>query len=366
MLTVDAVVPFLLERGLIEERRIVDGALQVIDVSRKHHNFKLLGDDEPGFFLKQGVGREGAHAVDHEARLYEWFRMHPAADRLSELLPRCRLYDAGERTVVLDLVEDAQSLYEYHRRHRRLTQAIGRALGDSLATLHELTTPGLSATPSGQAVPERAAVFLLQHRPSLEARMTTSAGGLEVVRRIQRSEELCRALDRLHENWREPCVIHGDLRLDNCQLVAIAVRGRPPRVQFVDWEMGGVGDPAWDIGSIFAECLSAWLLSAPATRDSAPDDFLRLSRLPLQGIRPAMRAFWRSYVGRRQWDAETAAQWLERSVQYAGARLIQTACEEMQGRLRVPANVIYMVQLSWNVIERPREAATVLLGVSDA
>jgi aminoglycoside phosphotransferase (APT) family kinase protein len=158
-------------------------------------------------------------------------------------------------------------------------------------------------------------------------------------------------------------VIHGDLRWDNCQVV-VASAPRRPRVQFVDWETAGVGDPSWDIGSILAECLSTWLLSAPVTRDAPPDDFLRLARLPLEGTRPAMRAFWAAYVARRRWDDDTASQWLRRSMQHAGARLVQTACEETQGRLRVPANIVYMLQLSANVIERPVEAASVLLGLA--
>ena len=72
--------------------------------------------------------------------------------------------------------------------------------------------------------------------------------------------------------------------------------GSGPRVQFVDWEMAGVGDPCWDAGTVFSECLSTWLRSTPVTRETPPEDFLPLAGFPLRRMQPAMRSFWRSYA----------------------------------------------------------------------
>ena len=272
MLTVEGVVPFLLQRGLIQERLVVDDNLQVVDVSRRNHNFKLISDAGPGFFLKQGAPGEAALTVAHEAQLYRWFSTHPSAERLTPLLPRCRLYDAEQGTLVLELVEEGQSIHEYHRRHRQLPGTVGSALGDALGTLHRLTP---ASRASDEPVPGRSGRFLQLHRPDMDAFTTASSGGLEVLRLVQQSGELCGLLDGLHQEWWERCVIHGDLRWDNCQLASSASDVHGPRVQFVDWEMAGVGDPCWDAGTVFSECLSTWLRSTPVTRETPPEDFLR-------------------------------------------------------------------------------------------
>ena len=103
-----------------------------------------------------------------------------------------------------------------------------------------------------------------------------------MLRLVQRSGELCGLLDGLHQEWWERCVIHGDLRWDNCQLTSSAPDVQRPRVQFVDWEMAGVGDPCWDAGTVFSECLSTWLRSTPVTRETPPEDFLPLAGFPLR------------------------------------------------------------------------------------
>lgn len=364
MLSVETVVPYLLERGLLDGRLVADTDLQVVDVSRRNHNFKLLCEAGPGFFLKQGRGADTAGTVAHEARLYQWFAAHPEAAALAELLPQCRLYDGAQCTLVMELIPKAESLFQHQWRTRRVTADVGTALGRTLGTLHALTRSAASDGRDDDAVPGHAARFLLLHRPGLETVATASSASLELVSVVQQCQELAGVLDRLDQEWWPACLIHGDLRWDNCQVVH-RTAGGGPRVQFVDWEMSGLGDPRWDVGTVFSECLSAWLLSAPATANTAPAEFLSLARHPLRAMQPAMRAFWRAYVRRMEMDRATATDWLARCVQYAGARLVQTAYEDMRGAARLAASVVYMLQLSANVMERPLEAAAVLLGIAE-
>lgn len=59
-------------------------------------------------------------------------------------------------------------------------------------------------------------------------------------------------------------LIHGDVKLDN-----VLVESAGSRVVLVDWEMGGSGDPAWDLGALVGDLLSRWLVSAQV-RCAAP------------------------------------------------------------------------------------------------
>jgi hypothetical protein len=50
-------------------------------------------------------------------------------------------------------------------------------------------------------------------------------------------------------------------------------------------------------------------------------------------------------------------------MRYAGARLVQTAYEQMRWEIELTADMIYLLQLSLNVLHRPLEAAVQLLGI---
>jgi hypothetical protein len=51
---IDNIVEYLLDKGLIDDRVIVDGDIEVFDVSRKNGNIKILSKIGHSLFLKVG------------------------------------------------------------------------------------------------------------------------------------------------------------------------------------------------------------------------------------------------------------------------------------------------------------------------
>jgi len=54
---------------------------------------------------------------------------------------------------------------------------------------------------------------------------------------------------------------------------------------------------------------------------------------------------------------------LIRSVRYAGARLVQTAYEQGQTSSLLTSNIVVLLQLALNILQRPADAAFALLGI---
>ncbi len=135
-------------------------------------------------------------------------------------------------------------------------------------------------------------------------------------------------------------------------------------MKIVDWELSRLGDPCWDVGSFFGEYLTYWLLSIPVTGQDPPDRFLDLARYPLDKMRPAIRAFWSAYVsGSGLTDPGLHDAFLIRSVRYATARLVQTAYEQGQVSALLTGNIVVLLQLAFNILQRPEEASIALLGI---
>jgi hypothetical protein len=62
-------------------------------------------------------------------------------------------------------------------------------------------------------------------------------------------------------------------------------------------------------------------------------------------------------------DTETSEAWLLRSVRYAAAWLIQVAYEQSTSITQLSGNTLSLLQLSLNILRRPAEAASSLLGI---
>jgi len=347
------VAGYLLDRRLLSPRAVVHGGLRVTDTSRLNRVFVVTTEDGPCFVLKAADGADGA-GVAREAAVLERLA---AVDGLARWLPRLVVHDHAGGLIVFESARHARDLTRHHARGR-FSCALARDAGRALALLHALGPAVLDVEPTDP----RPALRL--HEPDLESIRGMSPAAIELTRIIQGSHELCAALDELAATWRYDAVIHGDIRWDNLVAVRRDASTRWTRLQLIDWELCGPGDPAFDIGAYLGEYLRAWLQSIPITDPEDPARLLAHAGLPLRRMRPVLRAFWSAYADHARATAPELSRRLRRASRFAGLRLLTAALEEAQGHDELRARVAYLVPLSRNVLRRPEEASAYLLGLS--
>jgi hypothetical protein len=350
------------EHGLATAGSIIRSDFKVIDVSRRHRNL-TVASDSGRYFLKQGTSPDKAAAIAHEAAIYRLLHDGTAASAFARYLPRLIGHDEQEQVLVLEWIEDARNLREYHARQGRFPRTVARAMGEALGLLHgRVTSTNGGAIASGSANSPPPWILSL-HRPGLGLYREASGANLELIRIVQQFPRFGELLDELRQDWTPTALIHRDLKWDNCLLRAGRLAPGESSLKIVDWELAGPGDPCWDVGSVFHDYLSFWLLSIPATGEMPPADFLKLARYPLENMHPALQAFWDAYARQMRLDGESERRWQVRAVRYAAARLLQTAFEQMQASTHLTGNVVCSLQLGMNMLERPGEAAIRLLGL---
>jgi aminoglycoside phosphotransferase (APT) family kinase protein len=362
-LTSREVVPYLREHDLISAQSIVDGDLVIVDASRRNRNFKVIREKGTSYLIKEGLGLRGDATVAHEAAVYQFLQSSPAGDGLERYLPTFYGYDPQADILVIELVRNAQNLREYHSQGSRFSQVLAAAIGDALGSLHRVPGVGAIEDRDGDGFTDKPPWILSVHRPYHGIFHDTSSAQIHLIKIIQQYPEFCAYLDGLREGWSADTLIHHDLRWDNCIVFGRQGSRRKTRLKIVDWELASLGDPCWDVGSVFNDYLSCWLLSIPIIGQATPDRFFELARYPLEKMQPAMRAFWQAYVRKMNLDSTTSAQWLVRAVEYVGARLVQTAFEQMRTSIQPTGNIVSSLQLSLNIMQRPQEAAVHLLGI---
>jgi hypothetical protein len=312
--------------------------------------------------VKHGIGPERIATVGNEASVYG-ILSSTAAREVRAYLPRIYGYDDAEHILILELLQDALNLREYHAMHRRIPVGIAGEMGAALATLHRSMELGRNPTADLQTLDRTAPWILFINQPDLRILQQISGANLELIKTIQGSAELCESLNQLRRGWKRETLIHFDVKLDNWLITNGAKPGRKPRLRLIDWELAGLGDPCWDVGSAFMDYLSLWLLSIPITVETPLERLPELAMLPLDRMHSPIRALWRSYVRGMHLDSASADEWLVRSIRYAAARLVQTAFEQAQTSAQLSGNVRCMLQVSANILRWPREAIVHLLGI---
>jgi thiamine kinase-like enzyme len=347
---------YLLDLGLIERRSIVDGDLVVRDVSSRNGAFTVERERGDSYLLKQ-ADEAFAAAGRNEGRIY---RALAAEGRMRAHLPRLHRDDGAGRVLVLEFLRDAEDLTAYHRRRRRRPPVrVAAGVGAILAELHSLGVSGSSPRLARSVPPS--AVFL--HRPGMGFLREASRGALEFVRILQAGDGMAEELERLGAQWSATAFIHNDVRWANLMVTPPGSRSGRPRLALIDWELAGLGDPCWDIGSALGAYLSMWLTSVPVTGTAPPAQSLRLASCPLDRVQPAIRACWGAYVARRGLDAGAADRLLPGAVAFAAVRLVQTAFEAAQMSADVASDSVLHLQVALNMLRRPWEAAAHLLGI---
>jgi hypothetical protein len=358
LLDIVDVVPYLLERDLIGARVVVDGGLKIVDMSRRNRVFVVTADDEPGFVVKQPVDADVA-GVRHEAAVLE--RLRAADPRLAARLPVPVSYEPATGVLVLEAARDAQDLHDRHARGR-FSRELAAQAGRALALLH--ATPPV--TLGEQATRWNASWGLQLHRPSLQAAHHMTGAASELVRMIQRSEELCAALDELLASRQDGAVIHGDLRWENVLTARADARGassRRSRMLLVDLESAALGDPSLDLGTFLGEYLHAWLRSIPIVDPADPGRLLAHAGRPLARMRPAMSAFWLSYAHSSPAATPELGRVLRGAASWAAVRVLSAAFEDSLSRHELRGSAHVALQLGLNILQRPDEAIAHLLGI---
>jgi thiamine kinase-like enzyme len=353
------VVPYLLARGLITPKCVVEGNVAVLDASRRNNNFRVASP-AGCYLLKQAVGHDRIETVSREAHFYQILSSQSRRYGFARYLPKFYAYDAEQHILILEFLQGAETLREQHERPGRASTDAAEQVADALAALHRVKK--LNAGRNWEAFTQRLPILSL-HQSSLEVLRGMSSAGVQLIKLFQRQEQLAELLDGLQEEWSAHCVVHGDVRGDNFLIPIGSVSGRKRPLKIVDFEYACLGDPAWDVGSVLAEYLSFWLLSIPFTAVGQPDRFLDVASCPLEKIQPSIRSFWRRYASSTGLKRSKSDEWLLLAVRYCGARLLHMAFEMTYLSTSIAANVVGLLQVGLNILQQPEKAAVQLLGI---
>lgn len=359
------VVHYLLDQGLLTLDSVVDGDLMVADASRRNRNFKVMRRAQQGYFVKQIQiwDPPTVSALGAEATCYRLAREMPEFSTLAELVPRDFLYDTQRHVLVTELLADGETLTDHHRRLNAFPPETARLVATQFGRLHREPMPSLEGRPEASAFRRQPpwALSTYQHSPDMFG--AASGGNFKLLEIVQSYPDFQRTLEVLRTEWRADRLMHGDVKWDNCVVYPTASGNGALASKIVDWELSDIGDPCWDIGALLQAYISFWVFSMRIGADVPAAQIEGTAQYPIEKMQPSIRAFWQAYIATMELERATAETLLIRSVKYGAARMIQTAFESMQFSPQISPNALCLLQVSFNILKDPKEAATHLLGL---
>lgn len=346
-LTASTLIPYLLQKGVLSASDLLRAEWCVLQGDPRRPLLRVSAPGRRGWIVKQASPLDRHHVamLDREAAIFQLADEVRWARRLRPLLPMFRLYDPGVHALITEQLP-YDTGFDCLRRETVPAETFGRALGFSLAAVH-VAVPRRNAT--GAMLSERLPWILQIDSTDLEEMKQPPVR--RMVELVRSEPQLMDAIARVARGWRTETLIHGDAKLDNI----IARMGRDPRTWLVDWAYAGIGDPAWDVGTIVHSCLIAWLHGIHFKREQPFDEALPRATLPLAVARAFIRAFMSSYEGARRLRARDATVFARRAFLYAGAALVQTAVAAARMQEQLTPRQLAMVQAGSNVLRDPAD-----------
>lgn len=354
---------FLAERGLLAFESVVDGDFMVADQSSRNRNLKIIRRKSPGFFIKQLAHRspEYTQTMQREAACYRLARQRPEFRSLRELMPEFHYFDPVNHILVVELLADGESLWEYHHRIRSFPVEIARLQGEKLGAYHGRVA--VSAMPDDAGVFARQVPWVLSVHETNPAYLgQVSQGNAQLIGILQQYPEFQSALAAIKAGWTYTALIHGDIKWENMMLCH-GGDGGPPELKIIDWEIADIGDECWDAGAVIQAYLTFWIFSLPLGGGADLAAAAASSPLDAESIKPALAAYWDAYAGSRGLDADTSRRMLVRCMSCAAARMIQTAYESIQASPQISPHALCKLQMSMNILRNPEGAVGDFVGL---
>lgn len=337
-LTATNIVYYLLERAFIDPSDVLQGQIKIIEAGRRNRNFKILVR-KSGLFLKQVKAIDPIEntTLQREAECYSLAQKYPA---WSQVMTRFLGFDQARKCLALELLPNAESFVEYQFYGGALNCALAASVGDAFASFHRLCPVLDAAELTSVSIPRRVPWILFFHRDNNRV----SQGVIALGDRIRSDSLLSSTMDRLCEAWSRSAWIHGDMKWDN--ILICDEKNGSHKVIMIDWELFDLGDPLWDVGGF----IHSFMVSSVGRKlNAAPSEHGYSTDLVIEDLKQSsqfLAAMWNQYAIARSIDGEESRLALLRTMEFAAARMLQTAFEGLYYRDSLSDEAEYLLGMT--------------------
>lgn len=337
ILNLDNLHHFLLDKGCLDARSLIDGSYTASQSRTRNVTFNITRKEGKDLFVKQltSFDPSNSYMLQRDATCLWLIKNEKAFEELSQYVPDYIGYDAESQVLITEFLADAHNLEMNFRAQGGNPDHLMDQLADILSSYHFPLSKEQLDLPSMRFFP-RQLPWVLNIGPGTNQNHSSPA-----MATVLASPDFRQMISDARDQYEYKSLIHGDIKWMNFLLHGATGE---ENIKLIDWEIADYGDPLWDVGGIVMSLVAMQVADSPY-QPMSPD------RLPgadpiefLEPCWPLFRKFWDRYWqhNKDHYTDETAA--LNKAIHYGGGRLIQTAIEfNMQGQ-QLNANATRLLQ----------------------
>jgi hypothetical protein len=365
LLTETNIVHYLLDRGLFDKQSFERGLFSCHAGNSRHKNYMVNRDLESNrYFIKQALGSttEKIHSLDREALFYELAAVNEHFAPLQKYLLASRHYDQRNAILVLDYLSHHSSLYDTLVQQQNFNaDRVAAELADALFQLHSFAGEAIEKLSSNGLIainkPWILSLPAMQSTAANAARSESEAAGLQLIEAMPGFMNLAEKAARL---WEPTCLIHGDCKLNNCLIPEAELDAGDPVLKLIDWELFNLGDPLWDLATVFQSALTAWVIH----EDPVYKTNTGVKPFDLGNMQHFISACFTHYAAADTWNEAAYPIKLEKCTAFCGLRLLHNCFETTPHAASLRPYSARLLQLAFNILSNPAEAAKQVLGIN--
>jgi thiamine kinase-like enzyme len=350
ILTMENICFYLIEKGFLNTRQIVDGEYRVDFIGSRNNNFVVNRGLERSYFIKQSNPsiRDELESLKTEATCYWLASNDENYTFLKGHLPGYFNYDSTNQVLVLGYEEGFHSLGNSNGSDGQCLQQIGPELGKVLASYHMHKHIEVSFFKK-----QKPWIFSVANITQTNHNPEDKKAESQVIELIRSTPRFAEMISSAAQQYEFTSLIHNDVKFTNFIIKDAVTHHEIPEIKLIDWELADIGDPSWDTGSVFASYLQSWIYSEPHNTTG--------SGLTLEKIQPVLLDFWKAYVKVMGLNMIDAKDKLYKTVCFCALRLIHFCFESTPFTQSLSPQCARSLQLSYKILEDPEQALTSLL-----
>jgi|GEM_PF-3289404 len=223
----------LVRNGVLSASDVVEGGICFSQVGRSNGVLRLEVGNRPFLFVK-------TFAESHPQRAEALARERAAQQlalgaggTLGGAIPAPIFLSDDPSWLIWRAAEGGSAWFDTQLPSEEILRLMGAALG----RLHSSNCQAFAALPS--TLPW---ILRLGISP-LPDNLARDAGATRMIARLLERPVIVAGLGEMASLWQATHPIHGDAKSDNM----IVSDGAEPKITLIDWELAGLGDPAWDL-----------------------------------------------------------------------------------------------------------------------
>ena len=352
-LTIKNISAFLMEKGLLKAKSIVDGDFIVTQSQNRNAIFRIHLRDGQSLFVKQLVSfdSQNSYLLQKDATCLWLIKNESVFKELSQYVPAYYGYDPEKQVLIVEYIPDAKDIETVYQAERFLKPELLDQVAKILSAYHfKLEYKTLTNRSVQFFMRQLPWTFQMAANPKSYGNQTANMYGPNpIINYLLNNQAFLDVMKKCVEEYEYSTLVHGDIKWVNFIMKDAT---DVSTIKIIDWELADIGDPLWDVAGVIQSLFASKVIMLSAAAANPYQVMPQLTEAQMTQTFQEIKQLWEAYAKYQGFKEEQKLKGLKKVIRFAGMRLVQTAFEHNMNQQQMSPNATVILQLSYSLMSQ--------------